>query len=56
MIYLIEYKVRRISQTTCCTRVYYSIMTEEVQANSESEAVEKIEKRPNVVVAKIKNS
>ena len=55
MIYLIEYKVRRVAKTTCCTRVYYSTITEEVQANSESEAVEKIEKRPDVVVAKIKN-
>jgi len=55
MIYLIEYKVRRISQTTCCRRVYYSVMMEEVQANSEEEAVKKVEQRPNVVYAKIKH-
>ena len=54
MIYLIEYKVKRISQTRCCRRVYYSILTEEVQADSEQQAVEKIEKRPNIVYAKIK--
>jgi hypothetical protein len=54
MIYLIEYKVKRISQTNCCRRVYYSILTEEVQADSEQQAIEKIEKRPNIVYAKIK--
>ena len=54
MIYLIEYKVKRIAKTRCCTRVYYSTLTEEVQADSEQQAVEKIEKRPNIVYAKIK--
>ena len=54
MIYLIEYKVRRVAKTTCCTRTYYSVMTEEVQADSEQQAIEKIEQRPNIVYAKIK--
>ena len=54
MIYLIEYKVKRIAKTQCCTRVYYSTLTEEVQADSEQEAIEKIEKRPNIVYARPK--
>lgn len=54
MIYLIEYKVKRIAKTRCCTRVYYSTLTEEVQADSEQQAIEKIEKRPNIVYARPK--
>ena len=54
MIYLIEYKVRRVAKTRCCARVYYSTITEEVIADSEQQAIEKIEKRPNIVYARVK--
>ena len=53
MIYLIKYRVRRVTQSPCCRRVFYTWLREEVEASSESEAIQKIEERPDVMVAEL---
>lgn len=53
MIYLIEYKVKRVTQSPCCRRVFYTWLRENVEADSEAEAIEKINAKPEVISVRI---
>jgi len=53
MIYLIEYKVKRVTQSPCCRRVFYTWLREEVEAETEAEAIEKISMKPDVISVNI---
>ena len=53
MMFNVEYKVRRVLQTPCCRRVFYTWMRENVEAPSESEAIDKISARPEVISVRI---
>jgi len=53
MIYNMEYKVRRVLQTSCCRRVFYTWLRENVEADSEAEAIEKINAKPEVISVRI---
>lgn len=53
MTFDLEVKIRRLIETRCCRRVYYTWMKESVEADSEQEAIDKISMRSDVVTARI---
>lgn len=53
MMFDVEYKVRRVLQTPCCRRVFYTWLRENVEAGSEQEAIDRISTRPEVVTVRI---